>query len=58
MLQQAQARRLNRQQSSLVKRIEQFVKLSDDAEQSGNMREADEFAERALVLARELKSAR
>ena len=48
----------DRQQGGLVKRIEQFVKLSDDAERSGNMREADEFAERALVLARELDSAR
>lgn len=58
LLQQAQSRRLTRQQVGLVKRIEQFVKLSDGAEQSGNMREADEFAERALVLARELSSAR
>lgn len=58
LLQQAQSRRLTRQQAGLVKRIEQFVKLSDGAEQSGNMREADEFAERALVLARELSSAR
>ena len=58
LLQQAQSRRLTRQQAGLVKRIEQFVKLSDGAEQSGNMREADEFAERALVLARELTSAR
>lgn len=58
LLQQAQSRRLTRQQTGLVRRIEQFVKLSDGAEQSGNMREADEFAERALVLARELNSAR
>lgn len=58
LLQQAQSKPLNRQQGSLVKRIEQFVNLSSDAERNGNMREANEFAQRALVLARELESAR
>jgi hypothetical protein len=41
-----------------VKRIEQFVKLSDEAEVSGNMRQADELADRGLILAKELQVAR
>ncbi len=38
-----------------VERVFSFLKQSDEAEQRGDMRQADELAERALVLARELK---
>jgi hypothetical protein len=48
-------RRLNRQQRGLLDRIQSFLKQSDDAETRGEMRQASELAQRALVLARELK---
>jgi hypothetical protein len=48
-------RRLNHQQRGLLDRIQSFVKQSDDAENRGDMRQASELAQRALVLARELK---
>ena len=48
-------RRLNRQQRGMLDRVESFVKQSDDAERRGDMRQASELAQRALVLARELK---
>jgi hypothetical protein len=48
-------RRLNRQQKGLLDRIQSFLKQSDDAENRGEMRQASELAQRALVLARELK---
>jgi hypothetical protein len=47
--------RLNRQQRGLFDRIQSFLKQSDDAESRGEMRQASELAQRALVLARELK---
>lgn len=58
LLTQAQRRRLTASERSTVARINQFVKLSDDAEQSGDMRSADELAERAHILAKELQSGR
>ena len=48
-------RRLSRQQRALLDRIQSFLKQSDDAERQGEMRQASELAQRALVLARELK---
>jgi len=48
-------RRLSPQQRGILDRIESFVTQSDDAEQRGDMRQASELAQRALVLARELK---
>lgn len=48
-------RRLGRQQRGLFDRIQSFLKQSDDAERRGEMRQASELAQRALVLARELK---
>jgi hypothetical protein len=48
-------RRLNHQQRVMFDRIQSFLKQSDDAESRGEMRQASELAQRALVLARELK---
>jgi len=56
LLGQAQRRRLTAEERSTVAHINQFVKLSDDAEKSGDMRSADELAERAYILAKELQS--
>ena len=53
LIDQIPARR--RQQDSRVRRIETFLKQSADAERRGDMRQANELAGRALVLARELK---
>ena len=45
-------------ESGVISRIEGMVKLSDDAEAKGDMREADALAQRALVLAKDLESGR
>ncbi len=58
LVEQARLRRLNAHELSVVTRIEGLVKLSDDAEAKGDMREADALAERALVLAKDLESER
>jgi len=58
LVEQARSRRLNSHELSVLTRIEGLVKLSDDAEAKGDMREADALAERALVLAKDLDSAR
>lgn len=47
--------RLNRQQNILVKRIRTFVEQSEDAKRRGDVRQAAELAQRALVLAKELQ---
>jgi len=57
-LEQAGARRLNRQEADLKKTIESYVKLSDQAEASGDMRQASEIAERAWILAKDLQGVR
>ncbi len=54
----ARTRRLNGHETSVVSRIEGLVKLSDDAEAKGDMREADALAERAQVLAKDLQGER
>ncbi len=51
---QARMRSLTKQDRTLVNLILSFVKLSDDAERRGDMRQADELAARGLVLAKEL----
>ena len=56
LLAQAQRGKLSVSQQNLVKRINQFVKLSIDAEKAGDMRSADELANRAYILAKELQS--
>jgi hypothetical protein len=50
----ARARRLNQ---DTVSRIQSFLKASDDAENRGDMRQANALAERALILLRELQGA-
>lgn len=55
---QAQTRRLSKEDRGRVTRIEQFVKLSEEAEGGGNMRQAAELAHRGLILARELQVGR
>lgn len=58
LLDLVRVRHLNDHEKSVVVRIEGMVKLSDDAEAKGDMREADALAERALVLAKDLESGR
>jgi hypothetical protein len=58
LVEQAHLRHLSDPELSAVARIEGMVKLSDDAEAKGDMREADALAERALVLAKDLESER
>ena len=55
LVQQARRRRLTPQQNGIVERIQSFIKQADDAASRGDMRQASELAERAVVLARELK---
>jgi hypothetical protein len=55
-LNQAQARGLSTDERNLVSRIQSFLKLSDEAEARGDMRQADALAERAQILSRELPS--
>lgn len=47
--------RVQRQQKDRVDRIKTFIQQSEDAERLGDMRQANELAQRALVLARELR---
>jgi hypothetical protein len=58
LLDQARARGLTPHEQGVVTRIESFVKLSDQAEAKGDMREADALAERGLVLAKDLQGGR
>jgi hypothetical protein len=58
LVEQARLRHLNGHELTAVARIEGMVKLSDDAEAKGDLREADALAERALVLAKDLDSGR
>jgi hypothetical protein len=55
LVDQARRRHLTRQQNGVVERILSFIKQANEAEQRGDMRQANELAERALVLARDLK---
>jgi hypothetical protein len=48
----------NAQRRDLRRRAEMFLNQSDQAEQRGDMLQADSLAERALALARELQSGR
>jgi hypothetical protein len=54
LVDQARRHHLSRQQNGMVERINTFLKQADDAERRGDMRQASELAERALVLARAL----
>jgi len=53
---QAQGHSLTANQKSILTKIDQFVAQCDQAENSGDMRSADEFAEKANILAKELQS--
>jgi hypothetical protein len=48
-------RRLSRQEEGIRERVLSFLQQSAEAEQRGDMRQADELAGRALVLVRDLK---
>jgi hypothetical protein len=48
----------NAQKRDLRRRAEMFLNQSDQAEQRGDMLQADSLAERTLALARELQSGR
>ena len=58
LLEQAGARRLNRREAGLKRSIESFLKLCDQAETKGDMRQAADYADRALTLAKDLQSGR
>jgi hypothetical protein len=55
-LNQLQPQKLTTDQSTQTKRIRSFLDLSDEAEKRGDMRQADDLAERAQTLMRELQS--
>ena len=56
LLARAEHRRLNSEERNLRTSINQFVKLSTDAEKNGDWRSADQLAERAHVLAKALQN--
>jgi heme-binding NEAT domain protein len=51
-----QGHRLTANQKSMLVKIDQFVAQCDQAKSTGDMRSADEFAEKANILAKELQS--
>jgi hypothetical protein len=55
LVNQARRGHLNRQQTGMVERINSFITQAEQAENRGDMRQASELAERALVLAKELR---
>jgi hypothetical protein len=57
-LAQSHARRLSSAQNNLRNTVESYLKLSDDKEALGDMRQADDLALRAWILARDLQSGR
>jgi hypothetical protein len=58
LLEQASARKLNHRETGIKKTIESYLKLADQAEAKGDMRQAADFADRALTLAKDLQSGR
>jgi hypothetical protein len=57
-LEQISGRRLSHQDAVTKRTIESYLRLSDQAEAKGDMRQASEIAERAWVLAKELQGVR
>jgi hypothetical protein len=57
-LEQTRVRRLDRRERGVMDNVESFLKLSDQAEAKGDMRQAYELAERAWVLAKDLHGGR
>ena len=58
LLAQNRARRLNGREQGVIDNVESFLKLSDQAEARGDMRQASALAERAWVLAKDLRGGR
>ena len=58
LAQAQQGRRLSAHERDLVKRTQSFLNQSEQAENRGDLRQADSLAERAQVLARELQGGR
>lgn len=58
LLSQIPRRGLTKEQKDAVDTIRSFVRLSDEAERGGDMRKADELAERGFVLAQGLPGAK
>lgn len=58
MLAQTRARRVNGREQGVIDTVESFLKLSDQAETRGDMRQASALAERAWVLAKDLRGGR
>jgi len=58
ILSQAHNRHQTKLQQSVVKTIQSFLDLAEEASKRGDLRAADAMAERAQILARELQSAR
>jgi len=56
LLTAAQQRHLTANERRMVRDINQFLNQSDQAEASGDMRSADQNAERSYILAKELQS--
>jgi len=54
LLSQIRSHSLTTDQKQTVQRIQSFMSQSEDAEKRGDMRQADAFAERSLILAREM----
>jgi hypothetical protein len=55
VLDQVQPQRLTAAQRAIVERVQAFLKQADEAKLRGDVRQADELAGRALVLAKELE---
>jgi hypothetical protein len=58
LLERLHGRRLNRHEQGIRANVESFVRLSDEAEAKGDMRQASALAERAWILAKDLESGR
>jgi hypothetical protein len=56
ILEQLSKRRPARGQQTIVNDIRNFMALSDEAEKRNDLRQADAFAERAQILARDLQN--
>ncbi len=51
----AQRRHLNPNESGMMKNARQWMQQSTDAEKAGDMRSANEYAHKALLLAQEIQ---
>jgi len=57
-LDQARRRRLNPQETAIRDEVASYLRLSNEAEKQGDMRKANEFAERGLLRAKDLNGGR